>query len=76
MKRNASFPRRGTSALLSLRGCARLLWKKKRNKRETVSSLPALRSMCVNKSRGTTESRAQIGFPGAALLPEETSRFD
>lgn len=45
----------------------------------TVSSLPALRcrgEMRVNKSWGATESRGEIGFPGAALLPEETSRFD
>ena len=30
----------------------------------------------VNKRTGPAERRGEIGFPHAARLPEETSRFD
>lgn len=40
-----------------------------------VRSLAA-EARCANKSGGAASSRAEIGFPGAAPLPGETSRFD
>lgn len=40
------------------------------------AALAAAEARCVNKSGGTAQSRGEIGFPGAAQLPGETSRFD